>query len=93
MPVIDLTEMDGKSEEEIAMMKMMGFSGFNSTKGKVWSGEGIVLIFFFDNNHFQPVAGNATGDAAGAVHKVVKRKYRQYMNRKGGFNRPLDAMQ
>ena len=37
--------------------------------------------------HFQPVAGNATGDAAGAVHKVVKRKYRQYMNRKGGFNR------
>ena len=48
---------------------------------------------FFDNNLFQPVAGNATGDAAGAVHKVVKRKYRQYMNRKGGFNRPLDAMQ
>ena len=39
---------------------------------------------------FQPVNGNATGDAAGAVHKVVKRKYRQYMNRKGGFNRPLD---
>jgi len=74
MPVIDLTEMDGKSEEEIAMMKMMGFSGFSTTKGK-------------------PVAGNATGDAAGAVHKVVKRKYRQYMNRKGGFNRPLDAMQ
>ena len=36
MPVIDLTEMDGKSEEEIAMMKMMGFSGFNTTKGKVW---------------------------------------------------------
>ena len=46
MPVIDLTEMDGKSEEEIAMMKMMGFSGFNSTKGKVWSEEGIVLIYF-----------------------------------------------
>ena len=38
----------------------------------------------------QMVSGNATGDAAGAVHKVVKRKYRQYMNRKGGFNRPLD---
>lgn len=93
MPVIDLTEMDGKSEEEIAMMKMMGFSGFNSTKGKVRSGEGIASIYIFDNHHFQPVAGNATGDAAGAVHKVVKRKYRQYMNRKGGFNRPLDAMQ
>ena len=42
------------------------------------------------NISLQMVSGNATGDAAGAVHKVVKRKYRQYMNRKGGFNRPLD---
>jgi U4/U6.U5 tri-snRNP-associated protein 3 len=31
-----------------------------------------------------------TGNANGAVHMTVKRKYRQYMNRKGGFNRPLD---
>ena len=30
------------------------------------------------------------GNNQGAVHKNVKRKYRQYMNRKGGFNRPLD---
>ena len=36
-------------------------------------------------NLFQ-VKGNNTG----AVHTLVKRKYRQYMNRKGGFNRPLD---
>lgn len=27
---------------------------------------------------------------AGVVHVILKRKYRQYMNRKGGFNRPLD---
>lgn len=27
---------------------------------------------------------------AGEVHVILKRKYRQYMNRKGGFNRPLD---
>lgn len=27
-----------------------------------------------------------------AVHKVKKAEYRQYMNRVGGFNRPLDAM-
>lgn len=26
----------------------------------------------------------------GEVQVVLKRKYRQYMNRKGGFNRPLD---
>ena len=30
------------------------------------------------------------GNNTGAVHVLVKRKYRQYMNRKGGFNRPLD---
>ena len=57
----------GKTEEEIDMMKLMGFDGFNTTKGK-------------------KVTGNAKGD----VHIVTKRKYRQYMNRKGGFNRPLD---
>lgn len=27
--------------------------------------------------------------ARGAVSRVLKRQYRQYMNRKGGFNRPL----
>lgn len=49
------------------MMKMMGFSGFDTTKNKA-------------------VDGNVDGFA-----KVNKpRKYRQYMNRKGGFNRPLD---
>lgn len=30
------------------------------------------------------------GNNVGEVHVVLKRKYRQYMNRKGGFNRPLD---
>lgn len=30
------------------------------------------------------------GNNMGAVHVIMKRKYRQYMNRKGGFNRPLD---
>ncbi|XP_022656643.1 U4/U6.U5 small nuclear ribonucleoprotein 27 kDa protein-like [Varroa jacobsoni] len=64
-----LTEADfaGKDDEEIEMMKMMGFGGFESTKGR-------------------KVPGN---DVSG-VHVIQKRKYRQYMNRKGGFNRPLD---
>ncbi len=64
-----LTEKDfeGKSQDEIDMMKIMGFGSFDSTKGK-------------------KVKGNDVGD----VHVVLKRKYRQYMNRKGGFNRPLD---
>jgi U4/U6.U5 tri-snRNP-associated protein 3 len=30
--------------------------------------------------------------AAGAAKKNKARKYRQYMNRKGGFNRPLEKM-
>lgn len=59
--------LDGKSDQEVEMMKIMGFSDFDTTKNK-------------------KVKGNNTG----AVHTVVKRKYRQYMNRKGGFNRPLD---
>ena len=32
------------------------------------------------------------GNDVSGVHLQSKRKYRQYMNRKGGFNRPLDAV-
>jgi len=60
--------MEGKTEEEIEMMKIMGFGGFSTTKGKKTDGS--------VNAH--------------AINVSQKRKYRQYMNRKGGFNRPLD---
>lgn len=40
----------------------------------------------FDTTKGKKVEGNEVGD----VHVILKRKYRQYMNRKGGFNRPLD---
>nr|ADD24185.1 U4/U6.U5 small nuclear ribonucleoprotein 27 kDa protein [Lepeophtheirus salmonis] len=40
----------------------------------------------FDTSKNKKVKGNQVG----GVHVVMKRKYRQYMNRKGGFNRPLD---
>nr|CAD7397899.1 unnamed protein product [Timema poppensis] len=40
----------------------------------------------FDTTKGKRVAGNEVGN----VHVILKRKYRQYMNRKGGFNRPLD---
>ncbi|KAI8951433.1 hypothetical protein F4801DRAFT_288570 [Xylaria longipes] len=39
----------------------------------------------FGSTKGQKVAGNN----AGAVHKAKKTEYRQYMNRVGGFNRPL----
>lgn len=42
----------------------------------------------FDTTKNKKVTDNVHGD----VHVLVKRKYRQYMNRKGGFNRPLDAV-
>lgn len=57
-------------QEEQDLMEKMGFSSFNTTKGK-------------------KVPGN---NQIGAVHVVKKRRYRQYMNRKGGFNRPLDKV-
>lgn len=40
----------------------------------------------FDTTKGKKVDGNNVGE----VHVILKRKYRQYMNRKGGFNRPLD---
>ena len=40
----------------------------------------------FDTTKGKKVEGNDVG----GVHVILKRKYRQYMNRKGGFNRPLD---
>lgn len=64
---IDESKMEGLDEEQMSMMKLMGFAGFNTTKGK-------------------KVEGN---DVSG-VQLQRKRRYRQYMNRRGGFNRPLD---
>jgi len=42
----------------------------------------------FDSTNGKEVKGNDTY----AINRKVQRKYRQYMNRKGGFNRPLDFM-
>ncbi|XP_045506285.1 U4/U6.U5 small nuclear ribonucleoprotein 27 kDa protein [Colias croceus] len=66
-PIVTPADLEGKTPEEQEMLKVMGFCGFDTTKGK-------------------KVDGNVEGE----VHVVLKRKYRQYMNRKGGFNRPLD---
>ncbi|KAI9323259.1 hypothetical protein BX666DRAFT_1847850, partial [Dichotomocladium elegans] len=51
-------------DDETRMMKLMGFTGFDTTKNKHVEG----------------------ADVSGAnVRKPLK--YRQYMNRRGGFNR------
>ncbi|CAG5116989.1 unnamed protein product [Candidula unifasciata] len=64
---IDESKMEGLDEEQMAMMKLMGFATFDSTKGK-----------------------KVEGNELSAVNLQRKRRYRQYMNRRGGFNRPLD---
>ena len=69
--ILDPLALEGKTEEEIEMLKVMGFSGFDTTKGK----------------HVDDGKCNAH-----SVNIQQKRKYRQYMNRKGGFNRPLDPV-
>uniref|UniRef100_A0A0N5AVV7 U4/U6.U5 small nuclear ribonucleoprotein 27 kDa protein n=1 Tax=Syphacia muris TaxID=451379 RepID=A0A0N5AVV7_9BILA len=62
--VIDLDSLKGIDKE---FAKVMGFTGFNTTKNK-----------------------KVPGNHEGAVKINKPRRYRQYMNRKGGFNRPLD---
>ena len=46
----------------------------------------------FSSSKGQKVEDNQNSLARGAAAKNKARKYRQYMNRKGGFNRPLDKM-
>lgn len=60
---------DDDDDPETQMMKLMGFGGFETTKGKHVPG----------------------ADMSGANVKKQP-KYRQYMNRRGGFNRPLDKV-
>ena len=46
----------------------------------------------FDSTKGKAVEDNQNSLAMGSAAKNKARKYRQYMNRKGGFNKPLDKM-
>ena len=46
----------------------------------------------FGSTKGEKVEDNHISSARGAAAKNKARKYRQYMNRKNGFNRPLDKM-
>ena len=46
----------------------------------------------FGTTKGKAVSDNQLSASSGAAQKNKARKYRQYMNRKGGFNRPLDKM-
>lgn len=77
--------MEDVEEEEDAMAAMMGFGGFGTTKVCP-----PFLISEFPSNGLQgkKVVGNQEGGAD--VKKV--RTWRQYMNRRGGFNRFVDNL-
>jgi U4/U6.U5 tri-snRNP-associated protein 3 len=68
-----MEDADEDEDESAAMARLMGFSGFDTTKNKA-------------------VEDNFTSAAKGSASVKKARKYRQYMNRKGGFNRPLEKM-
>ncbi|KAE9000401.1 hypothetical protein PR002_g18203 [Phytophthora rubi] len=44
----------------------------------------------FDSTKGKAVDENLKSAAVGTARRENKREYRQYMNRRGGFNRPLD---
>ena len=80
------------------MMRVMGFGSFDTTKNKKVN-KYLLLIMYqsrikgpktYQNSSLIRNLLQVDGNNTGAVHVLVKRKYRQYMNRKGGFNRPLD---
>ena len=80
-----------KSEEEM-MAEMMGFSNFDTTQNKGalrtwWIMKSIPAKRETKIN----LLGHEDNDV-GESRTIKQRKYRQYMNRRGGFNRPLDSM-
>ena len=66
-------------DEEDAMMALMGFGSFDTSK--VSQCEVYYAILTMQGKKHEDVA---------AISAKPKREYRQYMNRRGGFNRPLD---
>lgn len=54
--------------------------------------EEILGFTSFSSSKNTKVSSNFKSAAKGAKHKIIKRQYRQYMNRPGGFNRPLAAV-
>ena len=70
------TKEEDEQELEGEQKKMMEMMGFGG----------------FGTTKGKAVEDNHSSAARGAASKNKGRKYRQYMNRKGGFNRPLDKM-
>ncbi|KAL7526972.1 hypothetical protein ACHAXR_001736 [Thalassiosira sp. AJA248-18] len=101
--VIGNTNGDGVAKRRIPEQRSRGKSGGedNDDDEEANSGDDddneeqmMQMIGFggFGTTKGKAVADNQSSAARGAASKNKGRKYRQYMNRKGGFNRPLDKM-
>ncbi|KAG6845731.1 hypothetical protein H0H87_004997 [Tephrocybe sp. NHM501043] len=78
--------MDAENDDDVAMMAMMGLSGFGSTKVSFpYPLEDHILKHLLQGKAVE-------GNQEGAAHVKKQRTWRQYMNRRGGFNRPLDKI-
>eukprot|EP00602_Paraphysomonas_sp_CaronLab_P000562 CAMPEP_0185021336 /NCGR_PEP_ID=MMETSP1103-20130426/4027_1 /TAXON_ID=36769 /ORGANISM="Paraphysomonas bandaiensis, Strain Caron Lab Isolate" /LENGTH=200 /DNA_ID=CAMNT_0027552799 /DNA_START=88 /DNA_END=689 /DNA_ORIENTATION=- len=95
-----LTNDGNSSDEEEGAIGTTGSSGIQSetvfTAGadEVDEKEIMRVMGFggFDSTKEKPVEDNFKGAALGAAAKNKRRIYRQYMNRRGGFNRPLQKL-
>lgn len=87
---------------EMEMMKAMGLPGlFDTTAGKKMEDDGecqrpIRCLLPASYSAFVAAIADGGCGLSGSDYSCAniskKRDYRQYMNRRGGFNRPLDEM-
>mmetsp|Transcript_34658 Transcript_34658/g.45935 ORF Transcript_34658/g.45935 Transcript_34658/m.45935 type:complete len:141 (+) Transcript_34658:573-995(+) len=87
---------NSSSQEDSSRAKQEFLSVQSSELEELDEEEQMKLLFGFsggfDSTKNKAVKDNASSASRGAASKNKQRKYRQYMNRKGGFNRPLDKM-
>lgn len=92
-PELRKLELPPGEDDDEAMMRLLGFQGAFAPSvlapPQIEGSLAALTLTGFDSTKGTHVADNDTGAARGAVRKVLKREYRQYMHRKGGFNRPL----
>ena len=75
------------------MMKIMGFGGFDTTKGKKVPGNDVGSANIVQKRRYRCVQENNV-IYLDISNIVIEQNafFRQYMNRRGGFNRPLDSI-
>ena len=84
----DVLRLAKKAKEEILIVDAKELEGLDDDEQM----QRLLGFTGFASTKGMEVSDNKTTAAKGAATKNKARKYRQYMNRKGGFNRPLDKM-